>query len=433
MWDFSTEPEFERQLEWARQFMSEQVYPLEVLEGIDEKTFARVLEPLRDEVKQQGLWAAHLPPELGGQGFGSLKLGLLNEVIGRSAFGPTVFGSQAPDAGNAELIAAVGTPEQKDRWLYPLLEGRLKSAFSMTEPGSAGSDPTLLTTQARLDSDEWVIDGHKWFTSNGSVADFLVVMAVTDPEAAPHQRASMIVVPVETAGVNIVRDVPTMEDPSGGRRRFRSGGYGHAEILYEGARVPGDHLLGERGRGFELAQLRLGPGRIQHCMRWLGQSQRAFEMLCERAVSRHVHGSELAAKGMVQSWVADSAAEIQAARLMTLHAAWKIDREGARQARLEISLIKFYGAQVLFNVIDRAVQLHGALGFSTDLPLESMYRNARAARIYDGPDEVHKQTVARRILSSYQPVEVPSEDVPSRRRLAQERFADVLAVASGDL
>jgi acyl-CoA dehydrogenase len=240
-------------------------------------------------------------------------------------------------------------------------------------------------------------------------------------------------VPAGAPGVEIVRDVPTMEDPSGGARRFRAGGYGHAEIVYRDVRVGPEALLGESGQGFWLAQLRLGPGRIQHCMRWLGQSQRAYEMLCERAVSRTAFGSVLAEKGTVQNWVADSAAQILAARLMTLYAAWKIDREGARNTRLEISLIKFYGAQVMYDVIDRAVQVHGALGFSTDLPLESMYRNARAARIYDGADEVHRQSAARRILAAYAPVELPSEHVPTRRREAQERFAALLDGVAADL
>jgi acyl-CoA dehydrogenase len=433
MWDFSTEPEFQAKLDWAREFMEREVYALEVLEGIDEAAFKRVLEPLRDRVKDAGLWAAHLPPELGGQGYGALQLGLLNEVIGRSAFGPTVFGSQAPDAGNAELIAASGRPDQKERWLEPLLAGEIRSAFSMTEPGTAGSDPTLLETRAERDGDGWVLNGRKWFTSNGSVADLLVVMAVSEPDAAPHRRASMFLVPADAPGVEIVRDVPTMEDPGGGERRFRAGGYGHAEIVYRDVRLGPEALLGESGQGFWLAQLRLGPGRIQHCMRWLGQSQRAFEMLCERSVSRYSHGSLLSEKGSVQNWIADSAAQILAARLMTLYAAWKIDREGARNTRLEISLIKFYGAQVMYDVIDRAIQAHGALGYSTDLPLESMYRNARAARIYDGADEVHRQSAARRILAGYTPTDVPSEHLPTRRQAAQERFAELLDAAAADL
>ncbi|MDX6730678.1 MAG: acyl-CoA dehydrogenase, partial [Baekduia sp.] len=302
-----------------------------------------------------------------------------------------------------------------------------------TEPGTSGSDPTLLETRAERDGDGWVLNGRKWFTSNGSVADFLIVMAVTDPEARPHQRASMFLVPTDIPGVDILRDVPTMEDPSGIPGRFRAGGYGHAEIIYDNARIPGDALLGGVGEGFLLAQRRLGPGRIQHCMRWLGQSQRAFEMLCERAVSRVSHGTTLAEKGVVQAWVADSAAEILAARLMTLYTAWRIDQDGARAARQEIAMIKYYGASVMYNVIDRALQAHGALGFSTDLPLESMYRNARAARIYDGPDEVHRQSVARRILAGYEPHAVPSEDVPARREDAVSRFAGLLDNATGNL
>jgi acyl-CoA dehydrogenase len=433
MWDFATEPEFDAKLAWATSFMENEVYPLETLEGVNEASFAPILEPLRDQVKQQGLWAAHLTPEYGGQGYGALQLGLLAEVTGRSSFGATVFGSQAPDAGNAELLATAGNAEQRERWLEPLLDGRRKSAFSMTEPDVAGSDPTLLQTQATREGDEWVITGRKWFTSNGSVADFLIAMVVTDPEAAPHKRASMIVVPTDAPGLNIVRDTPTMEDQSGDRRRFRAGGYGHAEINYDGVRVPVENLIGERGSGFALAQVRLGPGRIQHCMRWLGQSQRAFDMLCERAVSRFSHGSVLSEKGTIQDWVAESAAELLSARLMTLYAAWKLDTQGLRSARQEIAMIKFYGARALYNVIDRAVQVHGALGFSTDMPLESMYRNARAARIYDGPDEVHRRSVARRILAGYTPRATPSEHIPTRRAAAEERFGHLLERVSADL
>lgn len=433
MWDFSTDPEFAAKLTWALEFMEQEVYPLETLEGVDEATFMAILEPLRDRVKEAGLWAAHLTPEHGGQGYGALQLGLLAEITGRSNFGATVFGSQAPDAGNAELLAVAGTPEQRERWLEPLLDGQLKSAFSMTEPGVAGSDPTLLQTRAERDGDEWVVNGRKWFTSNGSVADFLIVMVVTDPEAVPHKRASMLLVPTDSPGLRIIRDTPTMEDQVANRRRFRAGGYGHAEILYEGVRVPAENMLGEPGSGFALAQTRLGPGRIQHCMRWLGQSQRAFDMLCERSVSRFSHGSLLSEKGTIQDWIAESAAELLAARLMTLHAAWKLDTQGLRAARQEIAMIKFYGARVLYNVIDRALQVHGALGFSTDMPLESMYRNARAARIYDGPDEVHRQSVARRILAGYTPTEVPTEHIPTRRLAAEERFGELLQKVTDDL
>lgn len=433
MWDFSTEPEFEAKLAWMRDFMVAEVYPLEALEGIDEEGFDRLLTPLRERVKDEGLWAGHLPPEHGGQGFGALELGLMNEITGASIFGPMVFGSQAPDAGNAELLAAAGTEDQKERWLEPLLAGQVKSAFSMTEPNSAGSDPTLLRTTATRVDGGWRIDGLKWFTSNGSAADFLVVMVVTDPEAPPRSRASMLLVPTDAEGLTILRDVPTMEDPVGERGRFRAGGFGHAEIAYEGVFVPDADVLGPVGEGFAMAQRRLGPGRIQHCMRWLGQSRRAFEMLCERAVSRHAFGTTLGEKGVVREWIADSAAEIEAARLMTLHAAWKIDRVGAKEARQEIGMIKYYGAGVLYRVIDRAIQVHGGLGYSTDLPLESMYRNARAARIYDGADEVHRDNVARRILAGYRQSEVPTEHVPERRRAAAEKFADLIDVASLDL
>jgi len=428
-WDFSTEPDFERQLEWMTDFVREEIWPLETL-SLDIDQLERAMAPLQEEVKGRGLWAAHLPPELGGQGFGQVKLGLMHEVLGTSPLAPMAFGNQAPDSGNSEILALAGTPEQKERWLHPLLAGDLRSAFSMTEPG-AGADPTLLATRAVRDGDDWVINGHKWFSSNASIADFLIVMAVTDPEARPHQRASMFIVPANAPGVNILRDVPTMEHPDQPFGRLG----GHAEILYEDVRVPTDSLLGAEGAGFLIAQQRLGPGRIHHCMRWLGVSRRAFDMLCERALYRFTHGSVLAEKQTVQNWIADSAAQMQAARLMTLHAAWLMDTQGAAAARKEISLIKFYGAQVLHDVIDRALQVHGSLGYSTDLPLEAMYRFARGARLYDGPDEVHRASVARLILRGYQapPDGVPTEHVPRRREAAQRRFADLLeAVTQND-
>uniref|UniRef100_UPI003561B239 acyl-CoA dehydrogenase family protein n=1 Tax=Paraconexibacter sp. TaxID=2949640 RepID=UPI003561B239 len=364
------------------------------------------------------------------QGYGQVKLGLLHEILGSSMLAPNAFGCQAPDSGNSEILALAGTPEQKERWLEPLLAGDIKSAFSMTEPG-AGADPTLLRTRAVKDGDHYVINGHKWFSSNASIADVLIVMAVTDPDARPHQRASMFIVPADTPGVNILRDVATMEHPEGGYGKLG----GHAEILYEDVRIPKENLLGAEGTGFLIAQHRLGPGRIHHCMRWLGVSARAFDMLCERATYRYAFGSTLAEKQTVQNWIADSAAQMQAARLMTLHAAWKMDTQGASAARTDISLIKFYGAQVLHDVVDRALQIHGSLGYSTDLPLEAMYRMARGARFYDGPDEVHRQSVARQILRGYEPPadEVPSEHVPTRTAQAREKFAAILdAVTAND-
>jgi len=424
-WDFSTEPEFETKLEWMRGFVREEVFPLETLE-LNYDQVLSVIAPLQDRVRAEGLWAAHLPPDLGGMGFGQVKLGLMHEILGQSLYGPVVFGNNAPDSGNAELlavgIAATGREDQREQWLQPLLDGKLRSAFSMTEPNTAGSDPTLLSTQAVRDGEEFVINGLKWFTTNGTVADFLIVMAVTNPDVHPYQGCSMILVPVHTPGVDIVRDVASMEDPGAPYGKFGN----HAEIEYRDVRVPVANLVGREGEGFALAQARLGPGRIHHCMRWLGQSRRAFDMLCERAVSRHVRGSTLAEKQTVQNWVADSLAEMSAARLMTLQAAWKMDREGAAAARDEIAMIKYYGAGVLYNVIDRAIQVHGSLGYSCDLPLELMYRAARAARIYDGPDEVHRQTVARRTLRNYTPTEVPTEHIPTRREAAKRKFAELL-------
>ena len=421
MWDFETEPEFEEQLVWAREFVRDEVTPLELLD-VEQPVMDRIMAPMKEEVKRRGMWAAHLEPELGGGGWGQVRLGLLHEILGTTYYGPQVFGNNAPDSGNAELIALGSkSEEQKEKWLYPLLEGKLRSAFSMTEPG-AGADPTLIATQAVRDGDEWVINGHKWFTSHGSVADFLLLMCVTNPDVHPRQGISMIIVPTDTPGVDVMRDIPTMEHPV---EHYGKMG-GHSEVVYRDVHVPYENLVGNEGDGFVLAQKRLGPGRIHHAMRWLGQSRRAFDMLCERAVSRYTHGSYLAEKQTIQNWVADSMAEMTQARLLTLYAAWKMDKVGAANARVEIAMIKFAGAQVLYNVIDRSLQVHGSLGFSTDMPLEHMYRAARAARIYDGPDEVHRVTVARQVLKGYKPVDVPTEHVPTRRRAAQEKFAEYL-------
>jgi acyl-CoA dehydrogenase len=431
-WDFATEPEFERKLEWMRTFVREQIWPLETLmDELGWEGLRRAAKPLQDQVREQGLWAAHLDPELGGQGFGQVKLGLMHEILGSSPIAPLMFGNAAPDSGNSEILAMGGTTEQKERYLYPLLAGDLKSAFSMTEPDSAGSDPTLLRTRAIRDGDDWVINGRKWFSTNGSIADFLIVMAVTDPEARPHNRASMLIVDADTPGVNVVRDVSTMEHPYESWGRYGN----HAEIRYEDVRVPGAALLGAEGAGFLIAQQRLYPGRIHHCMRWLGVARRAFDMLCERSLYRYAHGSTLSKHETVQNWIADSEAELLAARLMTLHAAWLMDTQGVMAARKEIALIKFYGAKVLHDVVDRALQAHGGLGYSTDLPLEAMYRYARAARIYDGPDEVHRASVARQVLRGYEPPpdDVPSEYIPARREAARQQFAELLeAVTAND-
>ncbi len=430
-WDFSTEPEFERKLEWMRGFVREHIWPLETLaDELGWDGLRRAAKPLAEQVRAQGLWAAHLDPELGGQGFGQVKLGLMHEILGSSPIAPLMFGNAAPDSGNSEILAMGGTPEQKERYLHPLLGGDLKSAFSMTEPETAGSDPTLLQTRAVRDGEHWVINGRKWFSTNGSIADFLIVMVVTDPDARPHNRASMFIVDADTPGVNIVRDVATMEHPYSSWARYGN----HAEIRYEDVRVPASAMLGAEGAGFLIAQQRLYPGRIHHCMRWLGVARRAFDMLCERSVYRYAHGSVLGKHETIQNWIADSEAEMLAARLMTLHAAWTIDTQGVMAARKEIGLIKFYGAKVLHDVVDRALQAHGGLGYSTDLPLEAMYRFARAARIYDGPDEVHRASVARQILRGYEapPGDTPSEFIPARREAARRQFAELLETVTAN-
>jgi acyl-CoA dehydrogenase len=421
MWDFSTEPEYQEKLDWALDFVMTEVRDLEVV-GVDRETLLRLEEPLKQKVKDAGLWAAHLPPDLGGRGLGQVKLALLHEILGQAFYASEVFGNMAPDSGNAELIAVGATDEQKQRWLYPLLDGKLRSAFSMTEP-NAGADPTLLTTRAERDGDHWVINGHKWFTSNAPSADFLIVMAVTDPDAPPHKRASMFIVPKDTPGVNLLRTIGTMAEPCEHHLNWSTG---DSEIRYENVWVPGDHLIGQPGEGFLLAQKRLGPGRIHHCMRWIGMMKRAFDMMCERSLSRYTHGSLLSEKQSIQNYIADSAAQMQAARLMTLHAAWKIDQVGASNARTEIAMIKYFGSRILFDVIDKAIQVHGSLGYSTDLPLELMFRQARSFSIVDGPDEVHRVTVARRMLRNYEARDIPSEHVPTRAIAARERFAEAL-------
>jgi acyl-CoA dehydrogenase len=424
-WSFSTEPEFEGRLEWIREFVRREVWPIETIaQDLDQPKLDALVGPLQLQVKEQRLWAAHLSADLGGQGFGQVKLGLMNEVLGTSIYAPPVFGCQAPDSGNAEILALAGTEEQKELWLHPLLAGELRSAFSMTEPESPGSDPVQLHTRAKRDGDGYVLSGHKWFTSNGSIADFLIVMAVTDPDARPHQRASMFIVPVDTPGVTIVRDIPTMEHP---HARFGVL-WGHAEIVYDNVRLAPEALLGKEGEGFLIAQQRLVPGRIHHCMRWLGMARRAFDAMCERALYRQVKGGLLKETQTVQGWIADSAAEMQAARLMTLHAAWKIDQFGSSAARTDVSMIKFFGAKVLHDVVDRALQIHGALGYSGDMPLEELYRFARHARFVDGADEVHREAVARHLLRLYTAPDdgIPTDHVPTRREAAVEKFAGVL-------
>ncbi len=389
MADFTLAPEIKELRRKVREFMDQHIYPNEPAFHEGGHQAEALMRDLQARTKAMGMWAMFIGPEAGGTGTGFLPYAYVNEILGRSPYAPRAFGCAAPDTGNAEILHQFGTPEQKERWLRPLVAGEIRSCFSMTEPEVSGADPTGLQTRAVRDADEWVINGHKWFTSGAIGATFAIVMCVTDPDVEPHRRMSQIIVPTDTPGFNIVRAVPVMGHTGGA----------HCEVRYEDCRVPVTNVLGEPGDGFRIAQKRLGPGRIHHCMRWLGQSQRAFELMCRRALVREAFGSTLAEKQTVQNWIADSAAEIQAARLLTMHAAHKIDQ--GDEARVEISIIKFWGAKVLHDVIDRAIQVHGALGVSEDTPLASMYREARAARIYDGPDEVHRMVVARRILRTF--------------------------------
>jgi acyl-CoA dehydrogenase len=425
-WDFCTEPDFEAKLAWMREFVREEIMPLEVL-NLDWRTFRRAIVPLQERVREEGLWAAHLGPELGGPGYGQVKLALMHEILGASELAPPVFGNQAPDSGNAELIAVGGTDAQKKRWLEPLLAGEMLSAFSMTELGT-GSDPRQFTTTAVRDGDQWVLNGDKWFVTNAERCDFQIVMARTDtaPAADPYRSMSMLIVPADTPGIEL-RLLGALNDPDGDGPV-----HNHSEVHYRDVRVPAENLLGGEGEAFVLAQKRLGPGRIHHCMRWVGVCRRAFDALCERAVSKSVHGSLLSEKQTIQNWVADSAAAIEAFRLLTLKAAWTIDQSGVAEARTQIAMIKYWGAPIMYDVLDRALQIHGSLGFSTDLPLEQMYRWARASRIYDGPDEVHRVTAARRILRAYEPHEIPTEHVPTRRARALETHGELFDAITVD-
>jgi acyl-CoA dehydrogenase len=389
MISFTLSPEIKELRRKVKAFVDEQVIPAEPVLAQHDAEAEALMKDLQARVKAMGMWAPFIGPEAGGTGTGFLPYAFINEILGRSPYAPRAFGSQAPDTGNAEILLQFGTPEQKDRYLKPLVNAEIRSCFSMTEPEVSGADPTGLRTRAVRDGDEWVIDGHKWFTSGAIGASFAIVMCVTDPDGDRHRRMSQIIVPTDTPGFEIIRPVPVMGETEGA----------HCEIRYEGVRVPVTNVLGEVGDGFRIAQKRLGPGRIHHCMRWLGQMQRAFEIMCDYALKREVGGEPLANKQTVQNWIADSAAEIQACRLLTMHAASKIDQDD--EARVEISTIKFFGAKVLHDVIDRAIQVHGARGVSGDTPLEGMYRNARAARIYDGPDEVHRMVVARRVLRTF--------------------------------
>ncbi len=436
-WDFSTEPGLQARLDWAREFVDSTIIPLELISGdLPQVELDALIAPYKAQVKAKQLWAAHLEPEHGGQGMGQLPLALLHEVLGRATLAPEIFGCQAPDSGNAELLAAGANEAQRQRWLTPLQAGELRSCFSLTEPHQAGSDPTDIRTSCERIGDEWVINGEKYFASNASVADFILMMVVTDPDAPPHRRAAMVIVPAGTPGLEILRDVGTMHHPGlaeDGAVSSRIGGHSHLRL--SDCRVPLENMVGAPGEGFVLAQKRLGGGRIHHCMRMIGQCRRAFDMMLERAASRQVRGRPLGKQQMVQAMLAECYAEIEMARLLVLRAAWTMDHEGphSEAARRDISAAKFKVPAVLHKVLDDAIQLHGALGYSSDMPLEEMYRLARALRVADGADEVQKQAVARLLLTKVEAVQGwPSEWLPAVRDAARQRFGEELRAVSGD-
>src|SRR5947209_740300 len=402
-WDFSTEPDFQQQLDWVAKFCEEEIAPFDLMFPFAVRTkdaaVRAEVKKLQDQIKARGLWALFLDEELGGPGFGQLKLALLNEILGRYGSAPVIFGTAAPDTGNMEMLAAYGTDEQKQRWLYPLMNQEMFSAYSMTEP-QGGSDPNLFKTHATRDGDEWVINGEKWFTSAGRYADILLVMCTN----------GMFIVPRDTPGVEIM-DVPRT----------------HNHIRYNDVRVPIDHLLGPEDGAKVLAQRRLGGGRIHHAMRSIAQCKKAFDMMCERALSREAHGKVIADHQMVQEAIADSYAEINMLRLLVLWTAWTIDNSSTQEARTQIAACKYTCAKVLKDVSFRALHIMGSLGMTNLTPLHDMYAGAPSMGIADGVDEVHKVTVARNVLKNYRPHEGlwPTEYIPAKREEARKKFAEL--------
>lgn len=422
-WDFETDPEFARELEWIDQFVRDEVEPLDhILDSqadIHDPRFIKLVRPLQQIVRERRLWACHLGPELGGPGYGQVKLALMNEILGRSHFAPIVFGCQAPDSGNAEILAHYGTPAQKKRYLEPLLNNEIVSCFSMTEP-QGGADPKVFTTRAVRDGDEWVISGEKWFSSNARYAAFFIVMAVTDPEVSAYRGMSMFIVPADTPGIEFVRDSGLLGE------RANS----HAYLRYNQVRVPADHILGQPGQAFVVAQTRLGGGRIHHAMRCIGQAKRALDMMCERVVSRHTQGTLLADKQMVQEKIADSWIELEQFRLLVLRTAWRIDKyNDYRLVRKDISAVKVAMPKVLHDIASRALHLHGSLGLSSEMPFASQVLHSFMLGLADGPTEVHKVTVAREVLGDYEPSTelFPSYHLPRAREAAEAKYREALA------
>lgn len=430
-WGFETDPEFQKELDWMEAFVAAEVAPIEMVLSdsydVTHPNFVKLVRPLQEQVKARGLWACHLGPELGGPGYGQLKLALMNEVLGKASFAPIVFGCQAPDSGNAEILAHYGTEEHKATFLRPLLDGEIVSCFSMTEP-HAGADPTMFRCAAEPDGDEWVINGEKWFSSNARHASFLIVMAVTDPDGPPHSRMSMFIVPSDTPGINIVRNTGV-----GGER---PGEGHHAYIRYDNVRVPAANMLGERGQAFIVAQTRLGGGRIHHAMRTIGQLKKAFDMMCQRVLSRETKGEVLALKQTVQERIADSWIEMEQFRLLVLRTAWRIDQyQDYRRVRKDIAAIKALMPKVYHDVVSRALHLHGSLGISNEMPFTGMLVGSYVMGLADGPTEVHKVTVARQVLGEYTPTDdlFPEYHLPRRREAALAKFRDLIDLEVGQL
>ncbi|MGC8512583.1 MAG: acyl-CoA dehydrogenase family protein [Acidimicrobiales bacterium] len=423
-WDFETDAEYQGLLDWVDQFVTHEVEPLDLVLGNpydkSDKRANAIVRPLQQSVRDKGLWACHLGPELGGKGYGQVKLALLNEILGRSRWAPSVFGCQAPDSGNAEILAHYGSQSQKDRYLQPLLDGEISSCYSMTEP-HAGADPTLFVTRAQRDGDEWVINGEKWFSSNARFSSFLIVMAVTNPDVSAYNGMSMFIVPADAPGVELVRNVGV-----GGESAHEGT---HAYMRYRDVRVPADHLLGDEGGAFVIAQTRLGGGRIHHAMRTIAQVKKAFDMMCERAVSRTTRYGPLASLQMTQERIADSWIEIEQFRLLVLRTAWLIDKHhDYKRVRKDIAAVKVAMPKVFHDVAQRAMHLHGALGVSSEMPFAAMLTSAEALAIADGPTEVHKITLANQLMKDYKPAEGlwPSGHLPTRREQALARYADLL-------
>ena len=430
MWDFSTEPEFQEKLDWMDKFIKEEVDALDVLfpsinivYDTKHKASRAILKPLQQKVREQGLWACHLGAELGGLGYGQVKLGLMNEIIGRSLWAPTVFGTAAPDTGNAEILAMFGTAAQKAKYLQPLLDGDIVSCYSMTEP-QAGADPKEFTCSAKRDGDSWVINGEKWFSSNAKHAEFMLVLAVTNPDAPILTRMSMFIVPKDTPGLKFIRNAPYMTE----REELDEGTEGY--LHYDNVRVPLDHMLGQEGGGFAVAQARLGGGRVHHAMRTVGQCRRALEMMCERALSRRTQGTLLADKGAVQQMIADSQIELEQFRLLVINTAWLIDHshDNPKIARAHISMVKVAMAKIYHDIVQRSLHVHGSLGTTLETPLAMMWMNVPALALADGPTEVHRATVAKSLLKKFKPAPglFPTEHLPPKIDAARKKYAHIL-------